>query len=75
MKQRGSFGGEGVAWDVEPERCHLVGIVFLGAIVVTDGSKSKKKKMAHKKHRRRWGAQKRVEGKNSHLSYLKRPEY
>ena len=63
MKRCGSSGGGGAAWDVEPERCLLAGTVFLGAIVVTDGSKSEKKKMAHKKNRRRWGTQKWVEGK------------
>ena len=34
MNQRGSFGGGGAARDVELERGHLVGTVFLGAIVV-----------------------------------------
>ena len=43
MKRRGSFGGGGAAWDVESERCRLAKTVFLGAIVVTGGSKSKKK--------------------------------
>ena len=61
MKRFRSFGGGGATWDVESERCRLAGTVFLGTIVVTDGSKSKKN--AHKKNRRRWGTQKRVEGK------------
>ena len=48
MKRRGSSEGGGATRDVESERCHLVGTVFLGAIVVTDSSKSEKKN-AHKK--------------------------
>ena len=48
MKRRGLSGGGGAAQDVEPEWCCLAGIVFLGAIVVTDGSESEKKN-AHKK--------------------------
>ena len=43
MKRRGSSGGEGATRDVEPERCRLAGTVFLGTIIVTDGSKSEKK--------------------------------
>ena len=34
MNRRGSSGGGGAASDVESERGHLVGTVFLGAIVV-----------------------------------------
>ena len=34
---------------MEPEWCRLVGTVFFGAIVVTDGLKFEKKKNAHKK--------------------------
>ena len=48
MKWRGSSGGGGVTRDVEPERCRLAGMVFLGAVVVTYGLKSEKKN-AHKK--------------------------
>ena len=43
MKRRGLSGGEGDAWDVELEWCLLAGTVFLGDIVVTDGSKFEKK--------------------------------
>ena len=48
MKRRGSSGGGGATLDVEPEWCRLAGTVFLGAIVVNDGSKFEKKN-AHKK--------------------------
>ena len=48
MKRRGSSGEGGASRDVEPEQCCLAGTVFLGSIVVTDGSKSVKKN-AHKK--------------------------
>ena len=48
MKRRISSEGGGAARDVEPEWCRLAGAVFLGAIVVTDGSKFEKKN-AHKK--------------------------
>ena len=60
MKQRGSSGGGGVARDVELEQCHLAGTLFLGAIVVTDGSKSEKKKKKKKAHK------KKQETKGSH---------
>ena len=42
MNQRGSFGGGGVAYEVEPERCRLAGTDFLGAMVVVIWSKSTK---------------------------------
>ena len=48
MKWHGSSEGGGAARDVEPELCCLAGTVFLGAIVVTNGSKSEIKN-AHKK--------------------------
>ena len=63
MKRCGSSGGGGAARDVEPERCHLVGTVFLGAIVVTDSSKSEKKKMHTRRNKRRRGAPKTGRGK------------
>ena len=74
MKQCGSSGGGGVARDVEPERCRLDGTVFLGAIVVTDGSKSEKKKCTQEETRDKGAQQKKGGGKKSgHRGYLKRP--
>ena len=65
MSQRGSSGEGGAARDVEPERCCLVGMDFLGAIIVAVGFKSakKKKKKRHTKQeqkmkghtKNRWG--------------------
>ena len=73
MKRCGSSEGGGAAWDAKPERCSLVAKVFLGAIVVTDGSKSEKKN-AHKKEQETKGRTKNRRGeKNSHRGYLKRP--
>ena len=67
MKWNGSSGVQGATQDVKLEQCRLAGIVFLGAIVVTDGSKSEKRKKEKKRHtrrnRRRRVAQKRVKGK------------
>ena len=70
MKRRGLSGGGGAAQDVEPEWCCLAGIVFLGAIVVTDGSESEKK-MHTRRNRRRSVEQKLVEGKNGHRGVFK----
>ena len=48
MKRCRSTEGRGAARGVEPERCYLAGMVFLGTVIVIDGSKSEKKN-AHKK--------------------------
>ena len=62
MKRRRSSEGGGAAWDVEPEQCRLAGTTFFDAIVVTDGSKSEKKKSAHKKKQETKGCTKKTFG-------------
>ena len=75
MKRRGSSGGGGAAWDVEPERCRLARKIFLGAMVVMDDSKFEKKKWHTRRigddgaHKNEWRE------KNGYLRYLKRSEY
>ena len=70
MKWRASSEGGGAARDVEPERCRLAGMVFFGAIMVIDGSKSKKKN-AHKKKQEKKGRNKNLlEGKSVNRGYL-----
>ena len=71
MKRCRLSGGGGAAWDVEPEQCRLAVTVFLGAIVVTDDSKSEKKKNAHKKKQETKGRTKNcLEGKSVRYGYL-----
>ena len=69
MNQRVLSGGGGATSDVEPERCRLAGTVFLGAIIVTDDSKSEKN--AHKKKQETKGRTKNCfEGANVRCGYL-----
>ena len=63
MKRHRSSGVGGAARDVEPERCYLNGIIFLGVIVVTDSSKSEKKKCTQEEIGDEGAHQKRVDGK------------
>ena len=60
MKWNGSSGVQGATQDVKLEQCRLAGTVFLGAIVVTDGSKSEKKKKKKK------GTQEEIGDEGSH---------
>ena len=48
---------------MEPKRCRLVGTVFLGAIVVTDGSKFEKKKNSTQEEQEMMGRTKTGGGK------------
>ena len=59
---------------MEPDQCRLAGTVFLGAIVVTNGSKSKKKNAHKKKQGTKACTKNRWKEKNGHRGYLKRPE-
>ena len=70
MKRRGSFGGGGAARDVEPERCRLARMVFLGAIIVIDGSKSEKKNAHEKKNETKGRTKNCLEGTNVRRWYL-----
>ena len=69
MKWCGSAGGGGAAWDVELKRCRLAGIVFFGAIMVTDGSKSETK-CTQEAIGNEGAHQKRLEGKSIRCGYL-----
>ena len=60
---------------MEPEQCLLAETVFLGAIVVTDDSKSEKKN-GTQEEQETMGRTKTGGGKkNGHHGYLKRLEY
>ena len=70
MKGHGSSGGGGSTLDVEPKQCRLVGTVFLGSIIVTDGSKSEKKNAHNKKQETKGHTKNCLEGTNVLRGYL-----
>ena len=70
MKGRGSSGGGGATLDVELKRCLLAWIVFLVAIIVTDGSKSQKTNAHNKETGDKGDTKNCLEGTNVLRGYL-----